>query len=98
MANPFKEAENRKKVAPGGGKEPPKKEATVETTIEVTPETTEAPVKVGNMLAEMIQPKSEGKSYTFYLSPESYAKLEKFAKENKCSKSKAVDLLLGKFL
>ena len=94
MANKFKEAAERAKVAPGGTP----KATQEEVVVEQTPVTPEAPVKVGGMLAEMIQPKSEGKSYTFYLSPESYAKLEKFAKENKCSKSKAVDLLLGKFL
>lgn len=92
--NKYKEAAERAKVAPGGDRKP----HTEETVVESVAVTEEPTVKVGGMLAEMLQPKSEGKSYTFYLSPESYAKLEKFAKENKCSKSKAVDLLLGRFL
>lgn len=51
-----------------------------------------------NPLAGKIKKKEEGKSYGFYLSSEAIAKLEKLAKQNKCSKSKALDLLLRNIL
>ena len=47
-----------------------------------------------NPLAGKIEPKPEGKSYGFYLSVEAADKLEQLAKQNKCSKSKALDALL----
>ena len=81
MANPFKEAENKKKVAPGG-------EQTKEVVSTPTHKTTDNP------LDGMIEQKPEGKSYGFYLSVEAHANLEKLAKQNKCSKSKALDALL----
>lgn len=83
MANPFKDAEKKKKVAPGGNQE------------KTAPETVkEPPVVQENPLAGMIEPKPEGKSYGFYLSVEAAEKLEQLAKQNKCSKSKALDALL----
>ena len=85
MANPFKDAEKKKKVAPGT--KPPTE--TIKEEVVVTPE----PVKE-NPLEGMIEPKPEGKSYGFYLSVEAAEKLEKLAKQNKCSKSKALDALL----
>jgi hypothetical protein len=89
MANPFKDAEKRKKVPPGGEHKP-----TVEPS-EVVIEETPKPVKAGNNpLAGMIEQKPEGKSYGFYLSSEAVQNLEKLAKQNKCSKSKALDALL----
>ncbi len=90
MANPYKDADNRKKVPPGGV------EAKVTTKEEVPaePPKTEKPVQTENPLAGMIEPKPEGKSYGFYLSVEANANLEKLAKQNKCSKSKALDALL----
>ncbi len=87
MANPFKDAENKKKVAPGGNPTPRVEEPTV----------IEEPVverKTENPLEGMIEQKPEGKSYGFYLSTEAAEKLEKLAKQNKCSKSKALDALL----
>lgn len=46
----------------------------------------------------MARPKSQGKPYAFYLSPTSIKKLDKAAKQLKCSKSKALDLLIQKYL
>ena len=93
MANPFKEAEKKKKVAPGGEKELPRNdEVVVEKVEESVPEPQPSTPK--NPLAGMIEPKPEGKSYGFYLSSEAAEKLEKLAKQNKCSKSKALDALL----
>lgn len=51
-----------------------------------------------NPLAGMIESKPDSKSYGFYLSDEAVAKLEKLAKQNKCSKSKALDMLLRSIL
>lgn len=86
MANKFKDADQQKKVAPGGGRTKP-----AETVVTPTPE----PITTKeNPLAGMIEQKPEGKSYGFYLSTEAAEKLEKLAKQNKCSKSKALDTLL----
>lgn len=93
MANPFKDAEKKKKVAPGGNQkstEVEKEEVVVET---VTVDPKKSTVK-DNPLEGMIEQKPEGKSYGFYLSVEAAEKLEKLAKQNKCSKSKALDALL----
>lgn len=90
MANPFKDAEKRKKVAPGGNQEPPvEKEVVVQPVVEKKIEKEKE-----NPLEGMIEQKPEGKSYGFYLSIEAAEKLEKLAKQNKCSKSKALDVLL----
>lgn len=88
MANPFKEAENKKKVAPGGEHKPVVKE---EEVVATEPP---APKAVDNPLEGMIEPKPEGKSHSFYLSAEAAQNLERLAKQNKCSKSKALDALL----
>lgn len=96
MANPFKENEKKKKVPPGGVK--PEEPVVVETPtpepaqVEETPET--APVVGKDFLQKFVEPKSEGKSYSFYLSTEADKKLEKLAKQLKCSRSKALDILL----
>lgn len=92
MANPFKEAENKKKVAPGGELEPKQTEVVVE------PKREEPPKPQENLLAGMIEEKQRGKACTFYLSPEASEKLEKLAKQNKCNKSKALDTLLRSLL
>ena len=98
--NPFKKAEKMKKNPPGGVKSDlPTPEPVVEEipTPEVAPvvENTEAAPVVGKeFLAKFVEPKSEGKSYSFYLSAEAGKKLEKLAKQLKCSKSKALDILL----
>lgn len=49
-------------------------------------------------LADMIEQKPEGKTCGFYLSTEAIKKLDKAAKQLKCSKSKALDLLIRKYL
>lgn len=85
MANPFKDAEKKKKVAPGGVQEP---------RTEIPEPEKEKTATDQNPLAGMIEPKPEGKSYGFYLSVEAAQNLEKLAKQNKCSKSKALDALL----
>lgn len=64
---------------------------------ETTPaaETSDAAPMVGkDFLQKFVEPKSEGKSYSVYLSAEAGKKLEKLAKQLKCSKSKALDILL----
>lgn len=64
---------------------------------EVVAEKTQPSTKE-NPLDGMIEKKQEGKSYGFYLSNEAVSKLEKLAKQNKCSKSKALDALLRSIL
>ena len=88
MANPFKDAEKKKKVAPGGEQKPRIKEEVVVEKLVV------AEKKEDNPLSGMIEQKPTGKAYGFYLSVEAADKLEKLAKQNKCSKSKALDALL----
>ena len=89
MANPFKEAENKKKVPPGGEhKSVVKEEEVVVVSEPPTPKATDNP------LEGMIEQKPEGKSHSFYLSAEAAQNLERLAKQNKCSKSKALDALL----
>ena len=89
MANPYKKAEEINKKPPGGVRK-------VEEPI-VEEKTTPTPSKQ-NLLEGMLEPKQEGKSYGFYLSNEAVEKLEKLAKQNKCSKSKALDTLLRSIL
>ena len=86
MANPFEEAAKKKKVAPGGEQKPIVKEE---------PVAEEKPAQENPFSVE-IDKKPEGKSYGFYLDVEAARKLEKFAKQNKCSKSKALNALLHK--
>lgn len=85
MANPYKKAEEIRKTPPGGVR---REEPVVETTVEIKQ----------NPLDGLIENKPEGKSYGFYLSNEAALKLEKLAKQNKCSKSKALDMLLKSIL
>jgi hypothetical protein len=84
MANPYKK--EKQGVAPGGAPKPVAKE---EPVVEETP-VQENPFSVE------IDKKPEGKSYGFYLDVEAARKLEKFAKQNRCSKSKALNALLHK--
>lgn len=77
--NRFKRAEQKDRVAPGGDKEPTK---IIESAI-------------GNPLAGKIAPKPDGKSYGFYLSTKAAENLERLARQNRCSKSKALDALLS---
>lgn len=99
MANKYKDAEKRKKVAPGSGQveEPVITETVLDNTTDNILENITEPqpaVSVGEMLTGKIEKKSEGKSVSLYLTTEALENLEKFAKINKCSKSKAVDLVL----
>ena len=94
MANKFKDAEKRKKVAPGSG-QVEESVITENITDNILENISETPtVSVGEMLTGKIEKKSEGKSVSLYLTTEALENLEKFAKINKCSKSKAVDLVL----
>ena len=103
MANKFKAAEERQKVRPGGSEPiPPVETAPVvapapEPVVE-TP--TPAPIAESGAthLADMIEKKENVKACGFTLSPSSIKKLDKAAKQLKCSKSKALDLLIQKYL
>ncbi len=97
MANPFKDADKKKKTPPGGTKP---EEPTV-PVVEEPPTPPQEPVTespdpmVGkDFLAKFVEPKSPGKAHSLYLSDEAGKKLEKLAKQLKCSKSKALDILL----
>lgn len=95
MANPYKNADKKKRVPPAGHA---KEESPVvdEPILETPSEPTTEPVT--NPLADMIEKKEVGKACGFYLSPSSIKKLDKAAKQLKCSKSKALDLLIQKYL
>ena len=99
MSNKFKAAAERQKVR-AGGNEPiaPIVEETPEETVAL-PVVEETPTETGaNSLAGMIEKKDAGKACGFYLSVSSIKKLDKAAKQLKCSKSKALDLLIQKYL
>ncbi len=81
--NRFKRAEQKDRVAPGGEKEPP-----IGGTEPVI-------AKPTNPIEGKIAPKPEGKSYGFYLSAKAAENLERLARQNRCSKSKALDVLLS---
>lgn len=85
MANLFKEAEMQKKVTPGS--------KVVKVAHDPEPKS-EPKITTANPLAGTIEQKAKGKSYGFYLSSEAIDNLEKLAKMNKCSNSKALDALL----
>jgi hypothetical protein len=91
MANKFKQAEKRNRVAPGGGTPAPK---VVEPVVEVIP--AETPVTLGELLSDKVkavEKKPEGKSMSLYLTTEGLEKLDRFAKAHRCSRSKAADLI-----
>ena len=105
MSNKFKAAAERQKVRAGGETiipaetpiiTPPVVEEQPDPVVEAA--TTQAPDPGVNSLADMIEKKEVGKAAGFYLSPSSIKKLEKAAKQLKCSKSKALDLLIQKYL
>lgn len=101
MANKFKTAAERQKVRAGGEPIIPAETPVVAPPVAEEPviETpVPAPDSRANPLADMIEKKEVGKAAGFYLSPSSLKKLEKAAKELKCSKSKALDLLIQKYL
>lgn len=60
------------------------------------PPVTAAPTS--NPLANMVEKKDNRKHCSFTLSPDSIKKLDKIAKQNKCSRSMALDLLIQKYL
>lgn len=97
MANKFKQAENKPRVAPGGGNPPKQPEELVVAepiTENLTENIVETPLTVGELLTGKVEKKPEGKSVSLYLTTEALENLEKFAKANRCSKSKAADLIL----
>lgn len=98
MANPYKKADQTKRVPPTR----PQKEDTpvIPPVVEETPPVVAAPAPEpsANPLADMIEKKEVGKAAGFYLSPGSIKKVEKAAKQLKCSKSKVLDLLIQKYL
>jgi hypothetical protein len=94
MANKFKKAEEKKKVAPGGGSPAP--EVIEPTEVIPTPPPAETPVTLGELLSEKVkavEKKPEGKSMSLYLTTEALEKLDRFAKAHRCSRSKAADLI-----
>ena len=107
MANKFKDAEKRKKVAPGGNSVVVANIAdnvvddvvdnaiddVTENILESITETTPN-ASFADALSGKIEKKPEGKSVSLYLTTEALENLEKFAKANRCSKSKAADLIL----
>ena len=100
--NRFGGAQERPKVRPGGSEpiapvETPAVEKQPEPVAPPIVEETPAPA-TENPLADMIEKKEVGKACGFYLSPSSIKKLDKAAKQLKCSKSKALDLLIQKYL
>lgn len=99
MSNKYKAAAERQKVRPGGN-DPIEITPVVPEPVVETPTPAPAPVADSNEnpLAGMIEKKEVGKACGFYLSPGSIKKLDKAAKQLKCSKSKALDLLIQKYL
>ena len=61
--------------------------------IDITTES-RAGTSIGEMLTGKMEKKSEGKSVSLYLTTDALKNLEKFAKANGCSNSKAADLIL----
>ena len=98
MANKFKTAAERQKVRAGGDE--PIIPVVEEPVAPPVVEETSVPVAEtgANPLADMIEKKDAGKACGFYLSVGSIKKLDKAAKQLKCSKSKALDLLIQKYL
>ena len=97
MANPYKKAEEINNKSPGGVRR--EVTTTVTTPVVEEPKTVEeAPAVKQNLLDGLIKKKQDGKSYGFYLSKEAKSKLEKLAKQNGCSESKALDTLLRSIL
>ena len=92
MANPYKKADTAKKNPPGGH---PKEDV----VVVVEPQVVEAPKETqGNPLLGKIEVKEITRSCSFTLTPEAIKKLEKAAKQLKCSKSKALDTLIKTYL
>ena len=97
MANPYKNADKAKKNPPGGQK-PVEEEMVIAPTPAPAQENPVEPASQGNPLIGMIEVKETTKSCSFTITPEAIKKLEKAAKQLKCSKSKALDTLIKKYL
>lgn len=101
MANPYKNADKVKRVPPT---RPQREELPVVPVVEETSPVVETPVAAPapeptvNPLANMVEKKDVRKTCSFTLSPDTIKKIEKLAKQNKCSKSMALDLLIQKYL
>lgn len=95
-SNPYKKGEEREKVRPGGNNPTGEPPVVPEPPTPPQEPVTESPdPMVGkDFLAKFVEPKSPGKAHSLYLSDEAGKKLEKLAKQLKCSKSKALDILL----
>ena len=98
MANPFKEAENRAKGKVKEEEVVVVPEVKQEKKAPVVKEAPAMPVTKENLLAGMLDEKPVGKSYGFYLDEEVVDALGKLAKQNKTSKSKALNTLLRNLL
>ena len=101
--NRYGGAQERPKVRPGGEPiapvvETPAVEPIIPPVVEEAPVSAPAQEPSGNPLADMIEKKSAGKTYSIHLSPSAIQKLDKTAKQLKCSRSKALDLLIQKYL
>lgn len=88
MANKFKQAAEQQRVAPGGEQKPVVHTPEVVETVKAEPQLT-----VAELLTGKVEKKPEGKSCSFWLTAEAIANLEKFAKANGCTKSKAADIV-----
>ena len=97
MSNKFKAAAERQKVRPGGADSviaPPVVEVQPEPVAEATPVV--APSE--NPLVDVFEKKAAGKTYSIHLSPAAIIKIDKTAKQLKCSRSKVLDMLAIKYL
>lgn len=96
MANPYKNADKKKRVPPTRPQEEeqPTLPVVEETPVEVAPE----PEPKANPLANLVEKKDVRKQCSFTLSPDSIKKIDKLSKQNKCSRSMALDLLIQKYL
>lgn len=102
MSNPYKRAEQVKRVPPGsrtsGEQETPPVETTEQPVKAEKENTIVEPEVKKNLLSGMIEQKPKAKSYGFYLDDEVVAALEKLAKQNKSNKSKVLNTLLRNLL
>ena len=95
MPNPYKKADAAKKNPPGGKPNvAPAEPVVAAEPVSVTP----AATPQENPLIGMIEVKEVTRSCSFTLTPEAIKKLDKAAKQLKCSKSKALDTLIKKYL
>lgn len=100
MANPYKKADSAKKNPPGGKHQHVEVVAIPDSVVAEEPSkvTPAAAASQENPLLGMIEVKEVTRSCSFTLTPEAIKKLDKAAKQLKCSKSKALDTLIKKYL